>query len=193
MRIGIFGGMFDPPHLGHLVLAEFALDELQLDQIIFIPTGTHALKNNTLHSSGIDRLQMTKLATQGNPRFSVSDIEVSQNNISYTSDTLQALKKQSPDRELFLLVGADNIAIFDQWHNTEKILELATIAVYGRNAKTKLVILESLQKRLIFLSSPLIEISSTNIRERVSAHKSITYLTTQSVQEYIRTHNLYAS
>ncbi len=184
--------MFDPPHLGHLILAELACEQLELDSIVFIPTGTHPLKNDSLHSSPAHRLQMTKLAIERNSKFILSDREIATSETSYTVNTLEAIAKENPDSQLFLLLGIDNIAIFDQWHRTDRILELSTIAVYDRPSDKPVNILEILSSKLVRLKTPLIEISSTIIRERVKNHLSIKYFTPDVVREYILEHQLYA-
>ncbi len=191
MCIGIFGGMFDPPHLGHLILAELACEQLELDSIIFIPTGTHPLKNDSLYSSSAHRLQMTKLAIEANSKFVLSDREVATSEISYTVDTLEAIATENPNSQLFLLLGMDNIAIFDQWHRTDRILELSTIAVYHRPSDSPVNIPEKLSSKITRLKTPLIDISSTVIRERVKKHLSIQYFTPDTVREYILEHQLY--
>ena len=193
MRIGIFGGMFDPPHLGHLILAELACEQLELDSIIFIPTGTHPLKNDSLYSSSAHRLQMTKLAIEANSKFVLSDREVATSKTSYTVDTLEAIATENPNGQLFLLLGMDNIAIFDQWHQTDRILELSTIAVYDRPSDKAVNIPEKLSSKITRLKTPFIDISSTVIRERVKKHLSIQYFTPDAVREYILEHQLYTS
>lgn len=193
MRIGIFGGMFDPPHLGHLILAELACEQLELDLIVFIPTGNHPLKNDSLHSSPAHRLQMTMLAIEANSRFVLSDREITNSKTSYTVDTLEAIVAENPDSQLFLLLGMDNIAIFDQWHRTERILELSTIAVYDRLSDKPANIPKKLSDKIIRIKTPLIDISSTVIRERVKNHLSIQYFTPDAVRAYILEHHLYTS
>lgn len=183
--------MFDPPHLGHLILAELACEQLELDSIIFIPTGTHPLKNDSLYSSSAHRLQMTKLAIEANSKFVLSDREVATSEISYTVDTLEAIATENPNSQLFLLLGMDNIAIFDQWHRTDRILELSTIAVYHRPSDSPVNIPEKLSSKITRLKTPLIDISSTVIRERVKKHLSIQYFTPDTVREYILEHQLY--
>ncbi len=191
MRIGVFGGMFDPPHLGHLILAELACEQLKLDSIIFIPTGTHPLKNASLYSSPAHRLAMTKLAIEANPKFVLSDREIIKSENSFTVDTLEAIATEHSDSKLYLLLGMDNIAIFDQWHKTDRILELSTIAVYDRLAEKTVSIPEELSNKITRIHSPLIGISSTMVRERVKNNLSIQYFTPDAVREYIFEHHLY--
>jgi len=183
MRIGILGGSFDPIHHGHLILARAAREELGLDRIIFIPANMSPHKTETKPATAEDRMEMVRLAIEGEEGFEASDIELKRPAPSYTVDTLRGLKKSHPDDEFVLLIGADNVAKFDTWREPEEIKRLAQIAVLDR-AGGNVTHEWPVVRRLI-------DISSTDIRARVAAGRSIRYLTTPQVCGYIASHSLY--
>ena len=189
--VGIFGGSFDPVHLGHLILAEIACDELGLDRVIFIPAHLppHKLTGRELTPPG-SRLQMLRLAIDSNRRFELSTFELDRTAISYTIDTLEHLRAELPETDLVLLIGGDSARDFHTWYRPEEIATLAEVAVWARpGAALPEEIIPGVGYRTI--RSPLIEISSTSIRERCRRGHSIRYLTLDSVVEYISTHALY--
>jgi nicotinate-nucleotide adenylyltransferase len=190
-KLGIFGGQFDPPHLGHLIEAEFAAEELGLDKLLFIPTGEHPLKSYPGMASTKDRYEMTRLAIQNNPLFELSDLEVKREGKSYTIDTLNQVKKLYPSKELYLLVGIDNAEIFSKWHRVDEILDMCKVVVLSRMMNDEFVLNPTLLEKITILDSPIIEISSTEIREMVGEGSSIRYLVTESVREYIAGRKLY--
>lgn len=183
MRIGILGGSFDPIHHGHLILARAAREELLLDRIVFIPANKSPHKTGTKPATAEERLEMVRRALQDEEGFEASDIEFERPAPSYTVDTLRELKKLHPDDELVLLIGADNVATFDTWREPDEIRKLATIAVLDR-ANHAAPHNWPVVRRLI-------DISSTDIRARVAAGRSIRYLTPDSVCDYIAAHGLY--
>lgn len=189
-KLGIFGGSFDPPHIGHLVEAQFAAEELGLDKVLFIPTGEHPLKPQA--ASAEHRLEMTKLATSDNPLFEISDIEIQRKGKSYTIDTIHQIQKLFSPKELYLLVGIDNVEIFFKWHRIDEILDSCKVVVLSRLTNDDYVLLPSLLEKIMILDSPIIEISSTEIRERVEDGASIRYLVPDSVREYITKQGLYS-
>ena len=192
MKLGIFGGTFDPPHLGHLIEAEFAVAELGLDKLFFIPTGEHPLKSHAVMSSVQDRYEMTRLAIAGNPHFEISDIEIKREGKSYTINTIEQIKKIYVPAELFLLVGIDNVEIFSQWHRIDEILDSCKVVVLSRMTNDDYVLSPSMLEKITILDSPIIEISSTEIRELVADGNSIRYLLPDSVRKYITEKNLYS-
>jgi nicotinate-nucleotide adenylyltransferase len=192
-KLGIFGGQFDPPHLGHLIEAEFAAEELGLDKLLFIPTGEHPLKTYPGMASAKDRFEMTRRAIEGNPLFELSDLEVKREGKSYTIDTLNQVKKLHPSKELYLLVGIDNAEIFSKWHRVDEILDMCKVVVLSRMMNDEFVLNPALLEKITILDSPIIEISSTEIREMVAEENSIRYLVQESVREYIKEHKLYIS
>ncbi|GAB6282959.1 MAG: nicotinate-nucleotide adenylyltransferase [Ignavibacterium sp.] len=187
-KIGIFGGSFDPIHLGHLIIAQFVYDERNLDKIIFIPSFISPHKMDVNFSNPKHRLEMIKLAIKDIPYFDYSDFEIKKEGISYTIDTLKEFKKNYDDIDL--IIGYDNLLTFDKWKNPDEILKLAKLIVLRRET----TLTKKMNKYFdcaIFLKSPIVEISSTEIRERVAKNKSINFLITKEVKEYIFQNNLY--
>ena len=131
-RIGIFGGSFDPPHLGHLVIAALAVRTLKLDVVYLVPAYQPPHKAGRHASTARDRLAMTKLSVRGNSNLRVSDIEIKRRGVSYTIDTVRAFHRRFPSAELFLIIGSDSLRQFQSWKEPEGILALATLAVYRR-------------------------------------------------------------
>lgn len=189
LKLGIFGGSFDPPHIGHLIEAQFAAEALGLDKVLFIPTGEHPLKAHA--ASAEARLEMTKLAIADNPVFEISDIEVQRKGKSYTIDTIHQIQKLFTPKELYLLVGIDNVEIFSKWHRIDEILESCKVVVLSRLTTDDYVLSPSLLEKIMILDSPIIEISSTEVRETLSEGESIRYLVPDLVREYISTNGLY--
>jgi nicotinate-nucleotide adenylyltransferase len=189
MKVGIFGGTFDPPHMGHLIVAEHVREELGLDRIVFIPCSIPPHKQENDITSGPQRMEMVRLATRGNPAFDVSDVELVRGGVSYTVDTLIDLTKQQPDRKLYFLVGMDNIGDFHTWREPQRILELAMIVVMkrpGYELPGEMPIPDALVCEV-----PDVEISSRVIRERVREGKSVRHLVPDAVHSFIVAENLY--
>src|SRR5579883_1248112 len=190
MRLGMFGGTFDPPHLGHLVAAEFAYEHLQLDSLLFIPTGKNPLKLDREESLPKHRLEMTSLAIEHNSAFELSSIEIERGGPSYTIDTITSLKELFKPTSLHLIVGHDNTDTFPRWLRIEDILSECSVVVCKR-AGTHQEIPDTILSRIEILDSPIVEISSTDIRERVRAGRSIRYLVPETVRKYIEMNHLY--
>lgn len=189
--IGIFGGTFDPIHTGHLILAERAREELDLDAILFMPAHVPPHKvNGRKIASGEARLEMIRLAIRSNPAFHVTEIELQREGVSYTVDSLEDIHRSAPDARLVLLMGSDNARDFTSWRRPERILELATVGVWERPGSYYWpeVYHDYIPRKV---SSPLLEISSTEIRNRVAAGRSIRYMTPDSVRDYIEQHGIY--
>lgn len=198
MKIGILGGTFNPIHIGHLILAERAFDEFELDKVLIIPTGISYLKMNDNVPEGNIRMEMTQISIEDNRHFVVSDIEVKRPGNSYTYETLEQLKSENPENEYYLIVGADSLFAMETWLKPDIIFKNAVILAAVRNNEGTKEIqkkADSLKERfgadVRILKSPLIDISSTEIRERVKNGKSIKYLVKDSVAEYIRNNSLY--
>ncbi len=193
MKVGIYGGSFDPIHIAHLIIAEYARCEFSLDRIVFVPGYIPPHKRNRTLSEPRHRLEMVRLAVADHPAFAVSDFEIARRKVSYTIDTLLHFAQQySLTREqLFLIIGQDNLETFDQWKDPGRILETATLLAVDRpNTGKKLP--RVLDKAIIFrLNSPLMDISSSVVRERVKSGASIRYLTPSAVEAYIVEHRLY--
>lgn len=196
MRIGILGGTFNPPHLGHLICAQEAYRELGLDQVMFVPAGIPPHKPVETEPGPEHRLELCRLAVSGEDRFVVSDLELRREGPSYTVDTLRMLSSQAPDNELFLILGADIAAGLPQWREPEQVLELATVAIAKRRGTARSAVQSALRQlaggeRARFFQMPRIGISSTMVRRRVRAGLPIRYFVPDGVVEYIEAHGLY--
>jgi nicotinate-nucleotide adenylyltransferase len=174
-----------------LIEAEFAAEELALDKLLFIPTGVHPLKSYSGMASVQDRYQMTKAAIEGNPLFELSDIEIKREGKSYTINTIEQVKKLFSPKELYLLVGIDNAEIFSQWHRMDEILGLCKVVVLSRMISEDFVLSPSILEKITILDSPIIEVSSTEVRELTADGNSIRYLVPDKVREYIEKKELY--
>ncbi len=189
MRVGIFGGTFDPPHVGHLIAAGDACDVLGLDTLLFVPTATQPLKADQGVASAADRLAMVRLAIAGDPRFEVDATEVERGGLSYTVDTLRTFRQRWPagTADLVLLLGADAAAQFPHWKEPEAVRELVRVVVLTRGdggAEPVPVEAEAVATRRV-------DVSSTEVRERVKHGKSIRGLVADAVAAYIAQSGLY--
>ena len=191
MRIGVFGGTFDPPHVGHLLLAADASDALRLDRLIFVPAGSQPFKVDTPPlASGPDRLEMLRLAVSGDSKYAVDAAEINREGLSYTVDTLEHLAGQYAGSDLFFLLGQDAFAGFQQWRKPERILELSTLALMMRSGAAEVEELRK-AKRLVVLSTRRVDVSSTEIRDRLRKKKSIRGFVPESVERFIEARGLY--
>jgi len=198
MRLGIYGGTFDPVHLGHLLLAEQCREACRLDQVWFIPAGSPPHKPEHAITPGKMRAEMLEFAVAGQPEYTVSRREVKRSGPSYTVETLRELRQEHPEDELFFLVGADSLADLPHWREPREIATLATLVVVNRG-NAPLPQLESLVPhlgreavdRILVVSMPGIDLSSSDIRRRVREGRSIRYMTPRAVEQYIRTNSLY--
>ena len=197
MRIGILGGTFNPPHLGHLICAEFAFEQLELDRLLLVPSGVPPHKPRGSEDPGAPvRLALCRAAVDGDGRFEVSSLEVEREGPSYTVDTLRVLHDQTPDNDLYFIVGGDAAASLPRWRDPEGILSLATLVIARRSGTSGTglrSVLEGLHggERHQMLRMPQIGISSTQIRARVRAGRSIRYLVPQGVATVISEQGLY--
>ncbi len=199
MKIGIMGGTFDPIHIGHLLLGEFAYENFHLDEIWFLPNGNPPHK--TTDESGVsldDRIEMVKLATDDVPYFRLNLYEASSKKHSYTYSTMRALREMYPEHEFFFILGADSLFSIEQWKNFREIFPSCTILAAMRDDKDT----ESMQAQIRYLNekygadirllqAPLVEISSTTIRRRAENGLSIRYMVPDVVSEYIQSNALY--
>jgi nicotinate-nucleotide adenylyltransferase len=190
-KIGIFGGAFDPPHIGHLIAAQYAAEQLSLDKVIFVPSGNHPFKEGKLVATAEQRFAMTKLAIAGNPIFDVSDVEVRKEGKSYTFETLEHFSELYADGTLSFLIGTDNIKDFPSWKHPEKIVELATVVVLNREVVRIPKQENEFMARFLYLDTPTIEISSTEIRSRLAEHKTIRYMIRNGVELFLDMTGLY--
>jgi nicotinate-nucleotide adenylyltransferase len=196
VRIGILGGTFNPPHLGHLVAGQEAYRELELNRVMLIPARIPPHKPVEHEPGPEHRLALCRLATQDDDRFEVSELELERDGPSYTVDTLEQLSSQVPNNELFLVVGGDIAAGLPDWHRPERVLELANLAIAKRRGTTRDSVQEALATlrggdRARFFQMPRIGVSSTMIRRRVAAGQPIRYLVPDRVVDYIERHELY--
>jgi len=193
LRLGIFGGTFDPVHLGHLVVAELTRGLLGLDRILFVPAWMSPHKQGA-DASPEHRLRMTGIAVEDNPGFEVSDVEIRREGPSYTVDTLRSLcGTNPPGTEHYLLLGADSARDLESWREHEELLHRSKVVILGRPGTEIRELPGTVAARATVLSTPLIGISSSEIRRRVRAGETIRYLVTEPVERYIRSQGLYAS
>jgi nicotinate-nucleotide adenylyltransferase len=197
VRIGIFGGTFNPPHLGHLICAQEAHLQLELDRVIFMPAAEPPHKPVPDDPGPEHRLELCRLAVAGDEqRFEVSDLEVVRAGTSFTVDTLEELSTSFPDSDLFLILGGDVAAGLPHWREPERILALATPALADRPGTPDHAVTQALctlpgGDRARHFKMPTIDISSTVIRRRAAAGQSIRYLVPDPVATYIGSHRLY--
>jgi nicotinate-nucleotide adenylyltransferase len=199
VRLGVLGGTFDPPHVGHLILAEEARTRLQLEKVVFVPAGDPWRKAGQEITPAEHRLAMVRLMLVSGPYFEVSTLEVERQGRSYTVDTLEALHQQcGPGLELYFILGEDALHDLPNWKEPARIVSLAWLAVAPRPAERGWAradleaALPGLLGRIVTLPMPIIDISSTALRERARAGLSLRYLVPLAVEEYIRRHGLYA-
>lgn len=196
MRIGVFGGTFDPIHMGHLIVAEDARASLELDKILFIPAGQPWFKSYRQITEAHHRLAMVRLAVEGNPSFDVADIEIRRTGPSYTVDTLSELRVLYPDAEFIVILGVDALREIDRWHQPRKLFELASVVGMARpgaslDPSVLNAAIPGASSRMRLLDSVLIEISGTEVRQRVAACRSIRYRVPDTVVRYIHENGLY--
>jgi nicotinate-nucleotide adenylyltransferase len=196
VRIGVLGGTFNPPHLGHLICAQEAYAQLELDIVMLIPDRKPPHKPVEDEPGVEHRLELCRLAAGRDRRLEVSDLEVERPGLSYTVDTLSELHSEAPDNDLFLIVGGDIAAGLADWREPERVLSLATLAVAERRGTPRAAIDAALRdlngsERTRFFHMPSIGISSTMVRERVRAGLPIRYLVPEPVEGYIAEKGLY--
>ena len=198
-KIGIMGGTFAPIHISHLILAEAAYQELELDVVRFLPSGNPPHKRHRDgRGSDEQRVQMVSLAIEGNPHFELSLEDMVKDEYSYTYRLLERFKEQNPDEELYFIIGADSLFDFDKWKKPDRICELCTLVVATRNQTAKEEIeakinamAEKYSGRFIKLHTPDLDISSNQIREWVAQNKSIRYYVPEAVRSYIEKQKMY--
>ncbi len=195
-RYGIYGGSFNPPHIGHSILAENVREQLSLDKVIFIPSGKHALKDEITLLEAEHRLNMARLAFESDPHFEVSDIEIQkakQGITNYTIDTLIDLYDQYKDDfiKIYLIVGIDNLIEFPKWKNPNKLFLISEVIVMNRPGYLVQDVDDEFSRKARYLSVPMLEISSTDIRHRIRENKSVKYLLKPEVEEYVINNKLY--
>lgn len=189
MKVGVFGGTFDPVHYGHLITAVAVKEIRSLDKIIFIPSFIAPHKTDRLSSSPLHRIEMLKLAIKGIPYFDYSDYEIKKEGVSYTIDTLKFLQNKYDDIEL--IIGYDNLLEFSTWKDPVEILKMIKLVVLKRKVQNEPVEKDKFYYASEIIETPTIEISATNIRKRVRNNVPINFLVPDAVMEYINHFNLY--
>ena len=191
-RVGLFGGSFNPVHVGHLVIAEQALSQAALDLVLWMPAFRPPHKAAEHLPSAFDRLAMCRLATVGHPGFDVSDLEIQREGVSYTVDTVVELERLHPDWDLHLILGGDSLSALNTWKNPEALLENVTLIVYPRHGdETTADRLTATQTGGILLDAPLLAISASDVRGRLARGQSARYLLPDRVLSYVEDHALY--
>lgn len=193
MNICLFGGTFDPPHIGHLIIAESILSDLDINKIIFIPSSIPPHKPLHSYSSASSRVEMLQISIKGTPAFQISDIELNRPGASYSVDTIKQIKSQMSlsKEELYFVIGGDSLIEFQMWKNPHEILSLAQVIIAPRPSFTKDMVKPEFLEQVQFLDTPQIDISSSMIRERVREKKSIRYYVIPEVLEYIQEKGFY--
>jgi nicotinate-nucleotide adenylyltransferase len=202
MRLGVFGGTFNPVHLGHLILAEQCREQGRLDQVVFIPAARPPHKQSTELASYTQRVEMLTLATSGQPAFRIDELEKDRPGPSFTIDTLLQLRERHPEAEMFLIIGSDTLRDLPQWYQPVRILELAGLLVVPRTGwsipgeaevKKTLPVPDCFPLRYQKCEIPLIDIASRDLRRRIAQGRSVRYMVPRAVEAYVQDKNLYTS
>ena len=198
MRLGIFGGTFDPIHNGHLSVAERVRAEMRLDRVIFIPAGQPWFKEGQTVTDAVHRLEMTRLAVADNPRFAASDMEVRRDGPTYTIDTLAELRREMGDGvELYFILGIDALNELHRWRKPSDVLNMATIVGVTRPGAETVdraaldSIREGASDEVVIVGGPLIDISAADVRRRIANGLSVQGMLSRAVEEYTERHSLY--
>jgi nicotinate-nucleotide adenylyltransferase len=193
-RLGVFGGSFDPPHVGHLIIASEACARLGLERVLFVPAASPPHKGTEERTAAEVRLTMTSIAVGDDLRFVESGLEV-ERGLVYTRDTLAAVSERFAGRRLVFIMGSDSLLQFESWEDPQGILELATLAVAPRPGDRPGEVAAAAARigedRVTVLDAPQVDVSSTLVRDRVAAHRPIRYLVPLSVEEFIVERGLY--
>ena len=198
-RVGLMGGTFDPIHIGHLMLAECAYEQFQLEQVLFLPAGNPPHKDKRkVGATDRQRIDMVRLAIEGNPHFALDPEEMLREGYTYTKDTLNLLTSQHPDTDYYFIIGADSLMTFDTWYHPEEICRDSILAVAVRDQMSMEKIQEKMheleekfQARIYLLQTPDVDIASSHLRQMRSQKRSIRYYVTDPVWQYIEEHALY--
>ncbi len=194
MRVGLYGGTFDPIHLGHLVLAEQCREQLQLDAVWFIPTGEPPHKPPADRTPGRQRFEMVQLAIAGHGKFRVLDLEIARGGVSFTVETLSQLHEQHPDAAFWWLMGADALRDFPTWRKPDRIVTLARIAAVNRGGMPlpeSTIARQRFGDRIDDVTMPALTIAASDLRQRIARQMSVRYLVPRAVEVYVEQHGLY--
>lgn len=197
-RIGILGGSFDPPQIGHLILAEYTCEAFDIDYILFVPVADHPVKRDELRLPIAHRLCMLELAICGNSKFSISRVDIDRPGPHYSADTVRLLRHQHPDAELYFVMGGDNLRELPAWERPHELYRCCRLAVMKRadeeiSAEMHDDVLPGLSSQVDIVDVPMLSawLSSSYIVNRLRAKRSVRYLVPDSVLDYINDHNLY--
>lgn len=192
-KIGLFGGTFDPIHTGHLIVGEIIRDKLNLDQVIFIPVKKHPLKDNNFIADETHRYEMIQLAIEDNKYLAVSDIELKSDHVSYSVETVKKFRAQYPEHkaDLYFLMGMDNLDQFHLWKEPDVLSKKSNVVVFSRPGFKPTREAEAFINFIQIIQIPLLEISSTQIRNRIKNNQTIRYLVPPIVESYIKDNQLY--
>jgi nicotinate-nucleotide adenylyltransferase len=198
LRVGILGGAFNPPHVGHLVCAQEAVVQLDLEKVVFVPTARPAHREIEQDPGAEVRVELCEAAIADDDRFELSRAELEREGPSYTVDTLRELRAAAPDDELFLLLGGDQAASLPSWHEPEEVLELSTVVAVERVGFSRSTIALKLShlrggRDVRVLEMPVMQVSSSMIRRRVALGQPIRYLVPEPVAELVRERGLYGA
>lgn len=198
MKIGVMGGTFDPIHIGHLISAEYAREYIGLDRVLFMPSGIHPFKENSKVTKSSIRVEMTSLAIAENPYFEISRIGVDRKNTNYTIDDIRDLKKEYPNDEIYFIIGTDILDEIEKWKEFNKLTRLCKFILFDRWGRGEEYISDKISRlELLYdfnvemIKSPVLEISSTTIRNRIREGLSIKYMLPKAVENYIGKHAIY--
>ncbi len=198
MTTALYGGSFDPPHLGHLAIARQVVERFAVDRLVFIPASHSPLKDGTPTATDNDRLEMLRLATEGEPRFAISDLELRKGGISYTVDTLRAWRQREPDTDLIFIAGMDSLLTLHAWREPLEIVRLCRFVTFRRPGiplpspeELKLPPDTAHQLLAQVIDGPLFDISSSDIRIRAARGEPLSGLVPSPIAEYISANNLY--
>jgi len=200
-NIGLFGGTFDPPHLGHLIIAQSLVEQVPLDRMVFVPSGHPPHKQDRVLTAGDYRIRMLELALADNPAFSISDWELHQASLTYTIHSVRHYHEEYPDAQLFWIIGADNLADLPTWHQFDRLIEEVQIVTAWRGGFDIDRVLAGLRPQLTeaqferlrtrVVRTPQIEICAQDLRTRVRAGLTLRYHVPPAVENYIRREGLY--
>ncbi|MBZ0298217.1 MAG: nicotinate-nucleotide adenylyltransferase [Anaerolineae bacterium] len=198
MRVGILGGTFDPPHIGHLILGEYAADALGLARLLYIPAADPPHKQHEKKTPVEHRLAMLRLALVDNPRFELSRVDLDRAGPHYSLDTVRIVRQQYPQAEIYFVMGGDSLRDLPEWHRPTEFIQLCKLAVMSRpgaevSPDMHEAVLPGLAQRVVMIAAPQIEISSTDIAQRLSEGRSVRYLLPDSVRAYVQQNHLYAT
>lgn len=195
MSIALYGGSFDPIHIGHLITAENALETYNLEKIIFIPSYITPLKGRELEASDKNRFEMTKLSTKDNFKFEVSDYEISNEGVSYSYNTVKYFSELYKNKKIYFIIGTDRAKDLKKWYNIEELSKLVTFIFTARNGESleEIIASDEFYKTISYeiMISPIVEISSSLIRDNIKNNKSIDYMVTDECKAYIEELGLY--